>query len=146
MTIIEQMINNYDLKSLEDKKNAIKEALQEVILAGLSKTDFFNHAAFYEGTALRIFYGIDRFSEDLDFSLIVKNENFDLKRYLNYISDAIKSVGLDFEVTSKKKSKESNIVSDFIKGNTKETFVSIYPKTEDYKKNIIDELKKSFVF
>lgn len=139
MTIIEQMINNYDLKSLEDKKNAIKEALQEVVLAGLSKTDFFNHAAFYGGTALRIFYGIDRFSEDLDFSLIVKNENFDLKRYFNFISDAIKSVGLDFEVTPKKKARESNIDSAFIKGNTKETFLSIYPKTEDYKKIIGNE-------
>ena len=78
MTIIQQMINKYNPKTIEDKKNTMKEVLQEVVLAGLSKTDFFTHAAFYGGTALRIFYGVDRFSEDLDFSLLVSDEHFDI--------------------------------------------------------------------
>ena len=63
------MLKHYELNSDYDRKNALKEILQEIILCGLSKGGFFNHAAFYGGTALRIFYGLDRFSEDLDFSL-----------------------------------------------------------------------------
>ena len=81
MTIIQQMINKYNPRTIEDKKNAIKEVLQEVVLAGLSKTDFFTHAAFYGGTALRIFYGMDRFSEDLDFTLLVADDAFDMSKY-----------------------------------------------------------------
>ncbi len=71
MTIFEQMIQIYNPKTLEEKKNAIKEVLQEVVLAGLSKTDFFTYAAFYGGTALRILYDLDSYSEDLDFSLSI---------------------------------------------------------------------------
>ncbi|MDD3191277.1 MAG: nucleotidyl transferase AbiEii/AbiGii toxin family protein [Bacilli bacterium] len=139
MTIIHQMINKYELKTLEDKKNAIKEVLQEVVLAALSKTDFFNHAAFYGGTALRIFYGIDRFSEDLDFSLLASDESFDLNKYLKPISDVVHSMGLDFEIEKKEKNIESNIDSAFIKGNTKETFITIYPNADDFKQIINNE-------
>lgn len=126
MTIIQQMLNKYSLKSLEEKKNAIKEVLQEVILAGLSKTDFFTHAAFYGGTALRIFYGMDRFSEDLDFSLLVTDETFDISKYFKPIRDVINSVGLNFEISKKTKTTESNIDSAFIKGNTKEVIITIF--------------------
>lgn len=139
MTIFEQMIENYNPKTLEEKKNVIKEVLQEVVLAGLSKTDFFNHAAFYGGSALRIFYGINRFSEDLDFSLLVCNELFDLENYLKPVSEIINSIGLDFEVSKKGKTTKSNIDSAFIKGNTKETLLFIYPNTDDYKQIIHNE-------
>jgi predicted nucleotidyltransferase component of viral defense system len=139
MTIIDQMINKYKPKTLEDKKNAIKEVLQEVILAALSKTDFFNHSAFYGGTALRIFYGIDRFSEDLDFSLLTTHESFDISKYLKPIRDIVNSLGLNFEVSKKEKNSDSNIDSAFIKGNTKETFISIYPNTDDFKQIIHNE-------
>ena len=71
-TILETMIESYNYVTLEEKKNAIKEVIQEIVLCGLSKAGFFKEAAFYGGTALRIFYGLDRFSEDLDFSLLVK--------------------------------------------------------------------------
>ena len=101
MTIIQQMINKYDPKTIEDKKSAMKEVLQEVVLAGLSKTDFFTYAAFYGGTALRIFYGMDRFSEDLDFSLLVSDETFDISKYLKPISETMNSLGLHFEVSKK---------------------------------------------
>lgn len=139
MTIIQQMINKYQPKTIEDKKNAIKEVLQEVVLAALSKTDFFNVSAFYGGSALRIFYGIDRFSEDLDFSLLTTHENFDLTKYLKPIRDIVNSLGLDFEVSKKEKSRDSNIDSAFMKGNTKETFISIYPNTDDFKHIIHNE-------
>jgi hypothetical protein len=56
-------------ETLEEKENALKEVVQEIALLGLSRTDFFSKAAFYGGTCLRLFYGLPRFSEDLDFAL-----------------------------------------------------------------------------
>lgn len=131
MTIIQQMINKYNPKTIEDKKHAIKEVLQEVVLAGLSKTDFFTKAAFYGGTALRIFYGMDRFSEDLDFTLLVEDDTFDMSKYFKPISDVVNSLGLNFEVLKKDKTVNSNIESAFIKGNTKETLITIYPSSSN---------------
>lgn len=139
MTIIQQMIDKYNPKTLEDKKNVIKEVLQEVVLAGLSKTDFFMHAAFYGGTALRIFYGMDRFSEDLDFSLLTVNDTFDIHKYFKSISDIVSSLGLAFEVSKKDKASFSNIDSAFIKGNTKETYITIFPNDADSSQIINNE-------
>lgn len=139
MTIIQQMISKYNPITIEDKKNAIKEVLQEVVLAGLSKTDFFTHVAFYGGTALRIFYGMDRFSEDLDFTLLVADETFEISKYLKTISDVVNSLGLNFEVTKKDKTLNSNSDSAFIKGNTKETLIAIYPTSSDSKLVINNE-------
>lgn len=139
MTIIQQMIDKYNLKTLEDKMNAIKEVLQEVVLAGLSKTDFFSHAAFYGGTALRLFYGMDRFSEDLDFSLLLTDESFEIDKYFKPISDIVNSLGLNFEVSRKDKAIDSNIDSALIKGNTRETFITIYPNSSDYSQIIHNE-------
>jgi predicted nucleotidyltransferase component of viral defense system len=139
MTIIQQMINKYNPITLEDKKNAVKEVLQEVVLAGLSKTDFFSHAAFYGGTALRLFYGMNRFSEDLDFSLLVADDTFDISKYFKPISDVVSSLGLNFEVSKKDKTTSSTIDSAFIKGNTKETIITIYPDSEDSSRIIHNE-------
>ena len=139
MTIIQQMINKYNPITLEDKKNAVKEVLQEVVLAGLSKTDFFSHAAFYGGTALRLFYGMNRFSEDLDFSLLVADHTFDISKYFKPISDVVSSLGLNFEVSKKDKTTSSTIDSAFIKGNTKETIITIYPDSVDSSRFIHNE-------
>lgn len=139
MTIIQQMINKHNPITLEDKKNAVKEVLQEVVLAGLSKTDFFSHAAFYGGTALRLFYGMDRFSEDLDFSLLVADDTFDISKYFKPIKDVVSSLGLNFEVSKKDKTTSSTIDSAFIKGNTKETIFTIYPDSEDSSRIIHNE-------
>lgn len=139
MTIFQQMVNRYDLNTIEEKKNAIKEVLQEVILAALSKTDFFSHAAFYGGTALRIFYEIDRFSEDLDFSLLSRNENFNIEKYFKSIGDIVNSLGLDFEISKKIKNTKTNIDSAFIKTNTKDAVITIYPNIDDYKRIIHNE-------
>ena len=68
-TILTQMLAHYTTNTLDEKKNAVKEVVQEIALCGLSRAGFFKQAAFYGGTALRIFYGLDRFSEDLDFCL-----------------------------------------------------------------------------
>lgn len=139
MTIIQQMINKYNPTTIEDKKNAIKEVLQEVVLAALSKTDFFTHAAFYGETALRIFYGMDRFSEELDFSLLAADDTFDITKYLKSINDVVNSLGLNFEVSKKDKTIDSNIDSGFIKGNTKETLMIIYPNSTDSNRIIHNE-------
>lgn len=125
-TILTQMLEQYQTKTLTEKKNAIKEVVQEIALCGLSRADFFKHVAFYGGTALRIFYGLDRFSEDLDFSLISPNPAFDLKPYFNGLETELASVGLKFSIEEKIKSVDSDIKSAFLKGNTKEHIVSIY--------------------
>jgi len=130
MTIIDQMLQNYDLVTIEDRKNALKEIMQEIVLAALSKTDFFQHAAFYGGTALRIFHGIDRFSEDLDFTLMTTNADFTLEKYIPSINTTVESMGLQFSIRVKEKSHDSNIKSAFMKGNTKEQFLIFYPDSK----------------
>lgn len=131
--VLSQMLKKYKINNIEDKKNAIKEIVQEVVLCGLSRGGFFKEAAFYGGTALRIFYGLDRFSEDLDFSLTTQNPNFDLTKYFPYIENETKSLGLDFSVQEKVKSFDSNIKSAFLKGNTKEHILTFYENSEDAK-------------
>ena len=109
---IEQMLKSYNIENIYDRKNAMKEIIQEIVLCGLSRAGFFQKAAFYGGTALRIFYGLDRFSEDLDFSLETPDLAFDLSAY--------------FPVLEKEKSKESYIRSAFLKGNTREHMLLFY--------------------
>lgn len=133
MTIIKQMLSNYEIKNVEDQKNALKEVVQEVALSGLSRSNFFKHAAFYGGTALRIFYGLDRFSEDLDFSLVTPNDNFDIKEYFSYIENEANSLGLNFKVEEKVKEVDSNIKSAFLKGGTKEHIIIFYENDIDLK-------------
>ena len=116
--VLNQMLSKYQINNIEDKKNAIKEIVQEIVLCGLSRSGFFKEATFYGGTALRIFYGLDRFSEDLDFSLITQNLDFELTKYFPYIENETKSLGLNFNVAEKIKSIDSNIKSAFLKGNT----------------------------
>ena len=69
-TVLEQMLSKYKTDNVEEKKNALKEIVQEVALCGLSRAGFFKNVAFYGGTALRIFYGLDRFSEDKNISQV----------------------------------------------------------------------------
>lgn len=125
-TIINTMLQNYTLNNVIDKKNAIKEITQEIVLSGLYRAGFFNVAAFYGGTALRIFYGLNRFSEDLDFSLIKKDDNFDLTQYFNVLKQELTAYGLNMEISLKEKSSETNIQSAFVKGNTKEMILYFY--------------------
>lgn len=124
--MIEQMIQHYDAESIYDRKNVVKEIMQEIVLCGLSRAGFFKEAAFYGGTALRIFHGLDRFSEDLDFSLMVENPDFDLTAYFPILEKEVKSFGLNVTIMEKEKAKESNIKSAFLKGNTKEHLLYFY--------------------
>ncbi|WP_289186538.1 nucleotidyl transferase AbiEii/AbiGii toxin family protein [uncultured Dubosiella sp.] len=126
-TILEQMIEAYHPTNNEEKRNAIKEVMQEIVLCGLSKAGFFKKAAFYGGTALRIFYGLNRFSEDLDFSLLSKNEHFDFEQYFPVLKETVHSFGLNVEITTKAKTKDSNVQSAFLKADTIEHFLLFYP-------------------
>ena len=138
--VLSQMLSKYEINNIEDKKNAIKEVVQEIVLCGLSRGGFFKEAAFYGGTALRIFYNLDRFSEDLDFSLVTQDPNFDLTKYFPYIENETRSLGLDFSVQEKIKSIDSNIKSAFLKGNTKEHIMTFYENGDDTKFISKDEL------
>lgn len=123
------MLKQHDISTIYDKKNALKEVIQEIILCGLSRAGFFKEVAFYGGTALRIFYGLDRFSEDLDFSLLEENQNFDLAKYFPILEKEVKSFGLNMEITEKEKSIDSDIKSAFLKGNTREHMLLFYPNS-----------------
>lgn len=125
-SMIEQMLAQYPAETIYDKKNAIKEIMQEIVLCGLSRAGFFKEAAFYGGTALRIFYGLDRFSEDLDFSLMTENLDFDLAAYFPILEKEVRSFGLNVTVAEKEKVRESNIKSAFLKGNTREHLLLFY--------------------
>lgn len=124
--MIEQMLSQYDAENLYERKNVIKEIMQEIVLCGLSRAGFFKEAAFYGGTALRIFYGLDRFSEDLDFSLMSENPEFDLSKYFPILEKEVRAFGLNVTITEKEKTKETNIKSAFLKGNTKEHLLLFY--------------------
>lgn len=124
---LEQMLKAYDVKTLYDQKNAMKEIMQEIVLCGLARAGFFKKAAFYGGTALRIFYGLDRFSEDLDFSLESVDHDFKMKEFFPILEKEIQSFGLNVNITEKEKTKDSHIHSAFLKGNTKEHLLMFYP-------------------
>lgn len=126
-TILEQMVESYQPKNNEEKRNVVKEVMQEITLCALSKTGFFDVVAFYGGTALRIFYGLDRFSEDLDFSLMTKNQDFDLSTYVPTLKLLVQSFGLNVDVEIKHKTLDSAIQSAFLKGDTIEQFLLFYP-------------------
>lgn len=104
--VIAQMLKGYNVKNMYDQKNAMKEIMQEIVLCGLSRAGFFKKAAFYGGTALRIFYGLDRFSEDLDFSLEVPAADFDLASYFPMLEKEVRSFGLNVTIMEKEKTKE----------------------------------------
>jgi len=118
MTIFDQMLDRYEIITGEQKRNATHEVMQEIALAGLYRGGFFDKAAFYGGTCLRIFHGLPRFSEDMDFSLVAKNENFDLESYFPTIIEEFKASGRDVIITRKEKKAQTKVESAFLKDNT----------------------------
>ena len=124
--VIREMLTRFSVNELTEKKDALKEVLQEVILCGLSRAGFFQRTAFYGGTALRIFHGLDRFSEDLDFSLQTADGSFSLSDFFSVLRKEVASFGLNLEITEKVKTRESAIQSAFLKGNTKEHMLMFF--------------------
>jgi predicted nucleotidyltransferase component of viral defense system len=116
--LIKEWIAEYSPKNEEDILDALREIMQEITLAALSRTDFFEKAGFYGGTALRIFYGLDRFSEDLDFSLLEVDEAFMLEPYFSAILTEFESLGIKVSIKEKEKVQQSSIESAFLKTET----------------------------
>ncbi len=116
--VIAHMLDRYESRSVEDYVRAIREILQEISLLGLWRSKFFEKAAFYGGTALRILYGIDRYSEDLDFSLLKPMTDFDISRYISALEREVRSFGFQVSVTVREKNTKSPVQSAFLKADT----------------------------
>ncbi len=125
-SLLKQMLSRTHSDMRQGREDALKEILQEIILSALARTDFFSKAAFYGGTALRLFYGLDRFSEDMDFSLKCPDSRFNLASYLDVIQETLNEFGLSFEANLKEKKHKSPIQSAFVKGNTRSVMLEIY--------------------
>lgn len=116
--LYDSMLSAYDLSTAQQKRNAVFEVNQQVILAGLHNGGFFDVAAFYGGTCLRIFHGLQRFSEDMDFSLLTPDSNLDFTKYFQPIIDEFAIVGRDVEITKKDKKNFGKVESAFLKDTT----------------------------
>lgn len=117
-TIYEQMLSKYQIVSEKDRRNAIYEVMQQITLAGLYRGGFFDKAAFYGGTCLRIFHKLNRFSEDMDFSLLSHDESFNLEDYFPAIIDEFSTLGRDVVITKKDKRNFGKVESAFLKDDT----------------------------
>ena len=124
---IEKMLESYRDQPISEV-DKVREILQQCALLGLARCNFFEHAAFYGGTALRILYGLDRFSEDLDFSLLYSNRQFDFAPFLESLSTEMQSFGFSVEISIKSKTNDSAIQSAFIKTNTLNLLLQITKK------------------
>ena len=122
---IDSLIAKYKPTTAQEFENALKATIQEITLAGLARAHFFEKAAFYGGTALRIFYGLPRFSEDLDFTLLSEQHDFSLKSYFNSVSETLGSFGLEVEIEEIDKKIKTDVDSAFLKANTEIHFLKI---------------------
>jgi predicted nucleotidyltransferase component of viral defense system len=122
---IEVMLKRYNCQTTTEYKNALKEIMQEIVLLGLSRQNFFQHASFYGGTALRIAHQLGRFSEDLDFTLDKVDSSFDIHFYLKGIEDEFKAYNLRLSTEKKNKVNDTGVDSAFLKVNTREHLLMI---------------------
>nr|WP_321377109.1 nucleotidyl transferase AbiEii/AbiGii toxin family protein [uncultured Bacteroides sp.] len=118
MNLFDQMMSRYEIQTNNDYTNALHEVMQQVTLAGLHRGGFFDKAAFYGGTCLRIFHGVQRFSEDMDFSLLRSDEIFMLENYFESIINEFNALGRNVVINRKIKKNESNVESAFLKDDT----------------------------
>ncbi len=126
---IAQMMQKYRIRSLDDSLRAIREIIQEIALLGLWRAKFFDKAALYGGTGLRVLYGLDRFSEDLDFSLLRPTDDFNLSEFTGSLEREIAAFGFSFRAEITEKSVATPVKSAFLKADTKKQLLVI--KTEE---------------
>jgi predicted nucleotidyltransferase component of viral defense system len=117
-TLFDQMLSRYVIQTEDDRSNALHEIMQQISLAGLYRAGFFNKAAFYGGTCLRIFHKLPRFSEDLDFSLLQPENSFLLENYFEAIIDEFKALGREVVISKKEKKQQTQVESAFLKDTT----------------------------
>ena len=118
MTIFDEMVAALNPQNAAQQTNAKHEVMQQIALSGLWRGGFFEHAAFYGGTCLRIFHGLQRFSEDMDFTLTSKSPAVHLEDYFPSIIEAFKLTGRAVDIKKKDKQKFSKVESAFLKDNT----------------------------
>ena len=116
--IFESMLSAYPTSTPQERRNATYEVMQQIVLCGLQRGGFFKEAAFYGGTCLRIFHRLKRFSEDMDFSLLKKNPDFNLETYFPAIIEECKMLGREVAITKKDKRNFGKVESAFLKDNT----------------------------
>lgn len=118
MAIFDDLVEQYHPMTDEARDSAQREVMQKIALAGLNRGGFFEHAAFYGGTCLRIFHGLHRFSEDMDFSLTEKNDQIHIENYFQPIVDEFRSIGMHVEIVKKDKKTFGRVESAFLKEDT----------------------------
>ncbi len=118
MSVFDQMLSRYEIRTDDDRINAQHEVMQQITLAGLYRGGFFNNAAFYGGTCLHLFYGLQRFSGDMEFSLLQTDIDFKLENYFESIINEFKSLGRDVVISKKEKKNLTNIESAFLKDDS----------------------------
>lgn len=116
--VLTQMLQKSPCTRLEDYTKALREIIQEIALLGLWRSKFFDKAAFYGGTALRILYGLDRFSEDLDFTLLEPMSDFDLGSFGSSIEKELQGFGFDMHLEQKNRAIKGPVQSAFLKADT----------------------------
>jgi len=122
---IRRMLAKYDLKTTSAAEHALVEIMQQIVLLGLWRGKFFEQAAFYGGTALRILHGLDRFSEDLDFELRRSDPDFVLDPYLPFVRNELLAFGFEVKIETRKKNVDSAVESAFLKAETLELLIKI---------------------
>jgi len=122
---LQSLLERYEPETATDWENALREIVQELALLGLWRSKLYEHAAFYGGTALRIFHGLPRYSEDLDFSLLAPDADFDPAPHLEAVRAELASFGFSFEVDRKTKAVETAIDSAFLERNTRNNLLEI---------------------
>jgi predicted nucleotidyltransferase component of viral defense system len=137
---IRQILAAYEIRSVEDSLRALREIMQEIALLGLWRSKFFERAAFYGGPALRVLYGLDRFSEDLDFSLLEKRKNFDLADYGGALKRELASFGFAVEIESRHKPASAAIPSSFLKADTWTQMITV-----EFDKGLIEQVHRNQV-
>jgi predicted nucleotidyltransferase component of viral defense system len=116
--VVKERFRSYRAKTPDQEKDALREIIQEIALLGLWRGKFFEHAAFYGGTALRILYGLDRFSEDLDFTLLAPAPGFRISSYCQAVREELTAYGFLVDVEPKDKQSATAVESAFIKADT----------------------------
>ncbi len=117
-SLLKSLLPNPAPETTSGMVNSVREIMQSLALLGLWRSKFFEHAAFYGGTSLRVLYGLDRFSEDLDFSLLKPSPDFDFSKYSDSLKNELKAFGFDVTFEVKHKTATSSVESAFLKGNT----------------------------
>jgi predicted nucleotidyltransferase component of viral defense system len=134
------MLATYEIRSLDDSLRALREIMQEIALLGLWRSKFFEKAAFYGGTALRVLYGLDRFSEDLDFSLLKKGDGFDLADYGEALKRELTSFGFAVEIENRPKPAGVAIQSTFLKADTRTQMITV-----EFERSLVQQVPRNQV-